>query len=119
MSNNIRAAVQTIVDNALSGTGYTRTSPFVKDAVLQVEEGIVEQGNVSADILRRIAQEQGLSESLVENALIEAGLADAPEPEVEDLSDTERIARIEENLGRIEKTLAVIENVARAYGVKV
>jgi sirohydrochlorin ferrochelatase len=121
MSNTFRTAVQTVVDAALQGTGYYASSPIVAQARQAVEEGVVEQVQRAADSLRATAEEQGLSASVVENALIEAGLVDAPEPEVEDEPATteEQVAALTEAVGSLAKTVDALVNAARRNGITV
>lgn len=121
MSNTFRTAVQTVVDAALQGTGYYASSPIVAEARKAVEEGVVEQVQRAADRLRATAEEQGLSASVVENALIEAGLVDAPEPEVEaePMTTEEQVAALTEAVGSLAKTVDALVNAARRNGITV
>lgn len=121
MSNTFRTAVQTVVDAALQGTGYYASSPIVAEARKAVEEGVVEQVQRAADSLRATAEEQGLSASVVENALIEAGLVDAPEPEVEaePLTTEEQVAALTDAVGSLAKTVDALVQAARRNGIMV
>lgn len=121
MSNTFRTAVQTVVDAALQGTGYYASSPIVAQARQAVEEGVVEQVQRAADSLRATAEEQGLSASVVENALIEAGLVDAPEPEVEaePLTTEEQVAALTDAVGSLAKTVDALVQAARRNGIMV
>lgn len=123
MSNTFRTAVQTVVDAALQGTGYYASSPIVAEARKAVEEGVVEQVQRAADSLRATAEEQGLSASLVENALIQAGLVDAPEPEPEvepePLTTEEQVAALTDAVGSLAKTVDALVQAARRNGIMV
>lgn len=55
-------------------------STYVIDAEATLTGVVTEQVESTVASLRQAAHEYGLSESLVENALIEAGLVDAPAP---------------------------------------
>lgn len=117
MSNVIKNAVTSIVDAAVP-SNYAHTVG-VPEAKAQVVEAVVEYGVGVVEGLRRIASENGLSEALVENALIEVGLVDAPEPEVEAEPETleqkiDRLLTTQETQGA---DIARLLTVARSRGL--
>lgn len=84
MSTQFNTAVTEAIDTVASSYNltYGTGASAVASAKTSVGEAVAEQVAKAVDVIRGAAQEEGLSESLVENVLIEAGLVDAPEPEV-------------------------------------
>lgn len=81
VENFVNAAIETAaVENKV---GFIRTDRNYQAVVTAVIDAVAEQGDKIADAIRGKGQEVGLSESDVENFLIEVGLADEPEPEPE------------------------------------
>ena len=79
IENFVVAAVETaVVDN---GVHYVRSDQKFAPVVSALVDTIAAQGDKVADSIRNAAATLGLSESEVENFLIQVGLADAPEPE--------------------------------------
>lgn len=79
IENFVVAAVETaVVEN---GVHYVRSDQKFAPVVSALVDTIAAQGDKVADAIRAKGQEVGLSESEVENFLIQVGLADAPEPE--------------------------------------
>lgn len=80
--NAVSAAIDTFATDKNLVSGYY--GPYLDDAKRTVGEAVSEKATQVADALRSAAQEEGLSESLFENVLIQVGLVDEPEPEVEE-----------------------------------
>lgn len=84
MSNVINNAVVVAINEGIEGVSIPAFArPQVDAAIGVIAADLEVKAEGIADTLRSIAAANGLSESIVENALIEAGLVDAPEPEVE------------------------------------
>lgn len=116
MSKQVQEFVTSAVANAVPN-GY-KADPVVaraKDALVPV---LVEKADQIADALRNIAQQEGLSESLVENALIQVGLADAPEP-VEPETLEAKVERLSANLDEQSKQIAALIAAAKRYAPSV
>lgn len=107
MSKQVQQFIESAIDAKVPA--QYKSSPFVESARQAVTDAVIVQADKVADGLRAIAQREGLSESLVENALIEVGLADAPEPvEPETLeAKVERlVAAVDAGNARIEALIA-------------
>lgn len=112
MSKQIQNAVESAITRAVPST-YA-SSPVVGQAKAALVPAIVEEADKIADGLRAIAQREGLSESLVENALIEVGLADAPEP-VEPETLEAKVERLLSQQDEQAKQIAALISAAKAY----
>ncbi len=102
MSKTINAAVATIVNDAVPS--HFRLTPGVSEAAAKIVADVETLANETADALRLIATEQGLSADLVEKALIQVGLAD--EPVVETPAEPETLEQ------KIDRLLATQESQA-------
>lgn len=117
MSKTINTAVTAIVANAVP-TNY-RFTAGVSEAQARIVTDVETLANETADALRLIGAENGLSADLVEQALIQVGLADAPEPIVEAEPET-----LEQKIDRLLATqesqatdIARLLTVAREQGL--
>lgn len=115
MSKNVTTVVESAVNAAVEGSMYA-SYPEVGRAKTAIAEALSENVEQACNTLRSIAAEAGLSESLVENALIESGLVDEPEPEVEETEESGEPTNYGERLDKIETTLAEVLTIARRYG---
>lgn len=99
MSTQFQNVVDSAVDTVAQQNGLTSSSyaSYLTSAKRVVGEAVSEKVASVAEALRSAASEEGLSESVVENVLIEAGLVDPePEPEVEAEPETleEKVERL-------------------------
>lgn len=79
VENFVNAAIETAAVN--NKVGFIRDDRNYQAVAAAVIDAVAEQGDKVADAIRSKGQEVGLSESEVENFLIQVGLADEPEPE--------------------------------------
>jgi hypothetical protein len=116
-TNAVNAAIDTVASsyNLTYGTGASA----VASAKAGVSEAVAEQVASAVESIRSAAQSEGLSESLVENVLIEAGLVDAPEPEVEVEPETleQKVDRLLVKQGEQGAAIAALIAAAKANGI--
>ena len=83
MSKQIQQFITASINSAAvdNGVGYIRNDQKFEPVVAAVVSDVEEQGERIADAIRAEAADLNISESRVENFLIQVGLADEPEPE--------------------------------------
>lgn len=113
MSKQVQHFVNAVIETAVveNNVGYVRTDRKFIPVVEQVIDAVETQGEKIADAIRGKAQEVGLSESEVENFLIQIGLSDEPEPEPEPVT----LESLAERQAKSEALLQEILNVAKRY----
>ena len=110
VENFVNAAIETAaVENKV---GFIRTDRNYQAVVTAVIDTVAEQGDKIADAIRGKGQEIGLSESDVENFLIEVGLADEPEVEAEPVTLESLAAAQAKSDALLQELLAVAKRYA-------
>lgn len=126
MSTQFQNVVDSAVDTVAQQNGLTSYSyaSYLTSAKRTVGEAVSEKVASAVEAIRSAASEEGLSESVVENVLIEAGLVDPepePEPEVEAEPETleEKVERLLVQSDDNAKTIAALLAAARSKGITV
>jgi hypothetical protein len=110
VENFVNAAIETAaVENKV---GFIRTDRNYQAVASAVIDTVAEQGDKIADAIRGKGQEIGLSESDVENFLIEVGLADEPEVEAEPVTLESLAAAQAKSDALLQELLAVAKRYA-------
>lgn len=112
MSQQVQQFISAVTSSVVP-VGY-KGSPLIEKAAQEVEAAVVEKATAVADGLRAIAHREGLSESLVENALIEVGLADAPVPATPETLE-EKVERLLSQQDEQGKQIAALISAAKSY----
>lgn len=124
MSTQFQNAVDAAIDHFATEKGLTHSyGGYIDTAKRVVGEAVSEKATQVADALRAAAQEEGLSESLFENVLIQVGLVDEPEPEVEEVPEDESLdAKVDRLLTAQQDQAATIASLiaaAKRHGITV
>lgn len=117
MSNVINSIVTEAINDGIEGVNIPSfVRPQVDAAIGVIAADLEVRAESIAETIRARAAEAGISESDVENVLIETGLADEPEPETEETeaevpaSDFAALTAIVSNLvTSVEKIVAAAE----------
>lgn len=124
MSNVINNLVVTAINEATLGLNIpSYLEAQVDAAIKQIADGISVQADEIAETLRARGIEAGLSESDVENVLIEVGLADAPVEDIEEVvvEDAEpgSLAALTATVNTIAATVEKIVAAATRQGLSI
>lgn len=125
MSNVINAIVVAAINDGIEGVNIPSFArPQVDAAIGVIAADLEGRAESIAEIIRARGIEAGLSESDVENVLIETGLADAPvvdEPEAqESLSEGERdVALLAAAVATLATTVEKIVAAAGRQGIQI
>lgn len=113
VQNFVNAAIETAaVEN---NVGYIRTDRNYQAVASSVIDAVAEQGDKVADAIRSKGQEVGLSESEVENFLIQVGLADEPEPEPTPEPEPVTLESLAAQQAKTDALLQDLLRVAKSY----
>jgi len=116
MSKQVQEFVTSAIESAVPA-GY-KSDPVVGQAKAALVPVLTEKADQIADALRAVAAQEGLSESLVENALIQVGLADAPEPVAPETLE-EKVERLSAGLDAATQQIATLIAAAKRYAPSV
>lgn len=124
MSNVINSIVTDAINDRIESVNIPSFArPQVDAAIAAIAADLAGRAETIAEIIRARAAEAGISESDVENVLIETGLADVPQEDEEEevlaASDNADIAALTAIVSRLATTVEKIVDAAEANGIRI